>query len=347
MQASAGKSSGPWPPGRDVPPGRNSRRAGRGALAAAALAAALLPPAAAPAQPHTRHLSGPATPTEPRMPTRPEKFLQAKFLQAQSLQAQSPDAQAQTEAAPSTAAVPSVAGWARILAAYVHDGSDGVARVDYSGLAANPADRALLAAQIEALAAAPVSRFDPDTRFAFWVDLYNALTVKLVTDHHPVASIRDISISPGLFTIGPWRRKLVEVEGRALSLDDIEHAILRRQWAEPRVHYVLNCASLGCPDLARTPYLGDDLEARLEAAARAFIAHPRAVRFEDGRLVLSRIFDWYGRDFGPDRQAVLAAIARHAAPDRAARLRGHTGPVTYAYDWRLNAHLPPPAAADN
>ncbi len=97
------------------------------------------------------------------------------------------------------------------------------------------------------LAATSADRLRRAEQFPFWINLYNALTVKVVLDHYPVEIIRDIDISPGLFADGPWGKKLVTVEGEALSLDDIEHRILRPIWKDPRLHYVLNCAALGVP----------------------------------------------------------------------------------------------------
>lgn len=226
--------------------------------------------------------------------------------------------------------------WGDLLAAYVHEAGDGVNRVDYAGLADNAADLEKLGAYIDTLQDTQVSQLARDEQFAFWTNLYNALTVEVVVEHYPVASIRDISISPGLFSVGPWGRKLATVEGQDLSLDDIEHEILRKAWDEPRVHYAVNCASIGCPNLARTPFTGAGLDAQLDFAARAYVNHPRGASFEEGTLVLSKIFDWYGEDFGASRQARLDAISAHAEPALAQKLRAHEGRIRYAYDWSLN-----------
>ena len=142
--------------------------------------------------------------------------------------------------------------WGRFLAAYVRPGENGLNRVAYGSVTAE--GRADLGAYLDSLAAVPVSTLSRPEQMAFWINLYNALTVRVVLDHYPVGSIREIDISPGLFSNGPWRAELTTVEGEPLSLDDIEHRILRPIWRDPRIHYALNCASLGCPNLQPGPF---------------------------------------------------------------------------------------------
>lgn len=208
--------------------------------------------------------------------------------------------------------------------------------VDYAGLKASPRDRAVLDAYIESLEAVDPAALSRDEQFAFWVNLYNALTVQVVVEHYPVASIRDISISPGLFARGPWGRKLVRVAGRDLSLDDIEHGILRPDFGDPRVHYAVNCASWSCPDLAAEPYEAATLDAMLDAAARRYINSPRGVDIRNGRLTVSSIFSWYKKDFGGNEAGVLAELRQYAGPELAATLAGATRVSSYDYDWSLN-----------
>ena len=208
--------------------------------------------------------------------------------------------------------------------------------VDYSGLKADKYERAALGAYIESLEAVDPATLPRDEQFAFWANLYNALTVQVVVDHYPVASIRDISISPGLFARGPWGKKLVRVAGRDLSLDDIEHAILRPEFGDPRVHYAVNCASWSCPDLAVEPYEGAILDAQLDAAARRYVNSPRGVEFRDGRLTVSSIFSWYKKDFGGTEASLLAHLRRYAEPELAAALAKATRVSSYDYDWSLN-----------
>jgi hypothetical protein len=172
-------------------------------------------------------------------------------------------------------------------------------------------------------------------QLAFWVNLYNAATVKLILDHYPLKSIRNIRVG-GRFGKGPWDARLLNVEGEDLTLNDIEHRILRPIWKDPRVHYAVNCVSLGCPDLQDTAFMADNSETLLEKGAREYVNSPRGAAFAGGRLVLSSIYDWFEEDFGDGRDGVMAHLLKYAGSDLAARLRGYTGRIRYEYDWNLN-----------
>ncbi|MEL7028882.1 MAG: DUF547 domain-containing protein, partial [Pseudomonadota bacterium] len=152
--------------------------------------------------------------------------------------------------------------WAAFLTSYRREGSDGVARVAYAEV--SDTDHAALKAYIDQLEQIDPGALGEDEAFAYWVNLYNAVTIDVVLDNYPVRSIRNINsgIRPG-----PWRRKLATVKGEDLSLDDIEHEILRKEWSDNRVHYAVNCASIGCPDLAAEPFTGARLDEMLDAAA--------------------------------------------------------------------------------
>ncbi|MEM9735077.1 MAG: DUF547 domain-containing protein, partial [Pseudomonadota bacterium] len=166
------------------------------------------------------------------------------------------------------------------------------------------------------------------------INLYNAVTVDLVLDAYPVASIR--RVGAGLLPTGPWGAPVVSVQGKALSLNDIEHAIVRPIWQDARVHYGFNCAAAGCPNLASEAYRGATVDALLDENARSFINDPRGFRDEDGRLVASKIYAWFKEDFGGSDAGVLAHARRYAGPALAARLEGATRIDRYAYDWSLN-----------
>lgn len=224
--------------------------------------------------------------------------------------------------------------WDRFLKIYVRKGKDGIARLAYAAVI--PADRAALAAYVDRLAGIAPSRFARSEQLAYWINLYNALTIKTVLTHYPVRSIRDIRISPGLFAAGPWGKKLVAVEGEKLSLDDIEHRILRPIWHDPRVHYAVNCASLGCPNLAQEAYRADNFERLLEAGARDYINHARGARVENGRLRVSSIYVWFREDFGDSDAGVIAHLRRYGAPALAAALADTARIDGHDYDWTLN-----------
>ncbi|MEM8996793.1 MAG: DUF547 domain-containing protein [Acidobacteriota bacterium] len=223
--------------------------------------------------------------------------------------------------------------WASFLGAHVRADADGIHRVDYGAVGESEKER--LAADVEALAAVDPATLPRDEQMAFWINLYNALTVKTVLEHYPVDSIKEIALPPAGPGGGPWDAPLVEVLGRALSLNDIEHRILRPIWADERIHYAVNCAAVGCPNLAAVPFTGPGLDEHLDRAAAAFISHPRAVRFDGDRLVLSSIFDWYGADFG-DREELLEHLAEHADGAVAERVETFSGEIVFEYDWDLN-----------
>ncbi|MEQ8587223.1 MAG: DUF547 domain-containing protein [Thalassobaculaceae bacterium] len=224
------------------------------------------------------------------------------------------------------------------LARHVVAGTDGVTRIDYG--AVSGADRAELSAVIDALQTVAVAGLDRDQQFAFWANLYNAVTLKVVLDHYPVASIKDIDLGGGVFGGGPWKAALVTVDSVALSLNDIEHRILRPIWRDPRIHYAVNCAAVGCPNLRGTAWHAETLERDLDAAARAFVNHPRGVRPSSGSerdgLVVSKIYDWFAEDFGGDEAGVLAHLQRYAEGETAGFLAERRGIKGTAYDWSLN-----------
>ena len=224
--------------------------------------------------------------------------------------------------------------WDRFLQTYVRIGPDGIARIPYARVTA--LDRERLDQDLARLALTPIAGYSRAEQFAFWVDLYNELTVKLILDHYPVSSIRDIAISPGLFAVGPWGRKLIVIAGEGLSLDDIEHRILRPIWHDPRIHYALNCAALGCPNLQAQAFTAGNAQALLDKAAVDFVNHPRGASIAAGRLTVSSIYVWYKADFGGDDSGVIAHLRRYARPPLAAALAGVTAIADDRYDWRLN-----------
>ena len=202
-------------------------------------------------------------------------------------------------------------------------------RVDYAALRGNPDWQRL----VEGLAAAPEPTA-PAERLAFWINAYNILVIDLVARNHPLASIRDV----GSLLRPVWKIEAGRAAGRAVSLDEIEHTILR-PLGEPRVHVAIVCASTSCPSLAREPFRAERLEAQLDAAARAFVASgDKGARVEARSLRVSKIFRWFASDFAASG-GVLAFVRRHATPEvRAAidRLGPEPPLVFFDYDWSLN-----------
>jgi hypothetical protein len=182
----------------------------------------------------------------------------------------------------------------------------------------------------------PISAYNGAEQKAYWINLYNALTVEVILSHYPVKSIRNIGISPGLFSRGPWDAKLATIEREKLSLNDIEHRILRPIWKDARVHYAVNCASLGCPNLQRMAYTGENTESLLEKGAGEYINHPRGLAIKNGKLQVSSIYDWFKDDFGAGRDRLLEHWLKYADGDLAGALKSYEGSLAYGYDWSLN-----------
>ena len=223
--------------------------------------------------------------------------------------------------------------WDRLLKKYVSPGKNGLNEFDYDALKGRGlGDLKNYLNYLQSIDPAKLSR---DEQFAFWTNLYNAKTVEIVTRHYPVKSIQAIRLSNFLIA-GPWGKKVIKVAGASLSLDDIEHAIMRPIWRDPRIHYVVNCASVGCPNLADRAYTGSAIEEMLEQAARDYINSPRGVRFNGSQSVFSSLYDWYGSDFGGSTARILAHIRKYAGPVLAGRIAGVTQIVGYEYDWALN-----------
>lgn len=226
--------------------------------------------------------------------------------------------------------------WQFLLDDYlVTDTETGVHLFDYSGLlddGREPLDDYI----------ASVLDIDPltlnrDEQMAYWLNVYNAVTVQLILDHYPVASITSLG-SGGVTTFGPWDDKLLTVNGIDLSLNDVEHRIIRPLYQDYRIHFAVNCASIGCPDLATYAYTAEDLDEQLDASTRAFLNHPRGLSIDGDRLLLSSLFDWYGEDFGNTLPDVLDTLGKYTDDSVRTALANFSGTPTFAYDWALNGY---------
>ena len=227
--------------------------------------------------------------------------------------------------------------WDQFLKKYLKHGPDGVNRVAYGRVTGD--DRRALYEYLVALRLTSIERFNRAEQLAYWINLYNAFTVRLMLEFYPVNSIKDIEISSnplgGIFS-GPWDRKLLDVEGEPLSLNDIEHRILRPIWGDPRIHYAVNCAAVGCPNLQPLAFTDANTETLLDHAAQNYVNSPRGARVEDGQLIVSKIYAWFVDDFGGSEEGVLAHLRHLAEPPLARALEGRTSIDDYEYDWGLN-----------
>lgn len=224
--------------------------------------------------------------------------------------------------------------WTELLREYRRAGPDGVSRFAYGKV--SETDRQRLDAYIDRLADTAITEYPRPVQLAYWLNLYNALTVDLVLEDYPVETIRDIDISPGWFSDGPWGKALVRIESEPVTLNDIEYRILRPIWEDPRIHYGVNCASLGCPELPPRAFTAANTEDLLDAAARTYINHPPGVTVREGRVIASKIYHWYQEDFGGSEAGVLDHLRQYAQPELRERLAEATRIHRYRYDWALN-----------
>lgn len=224
--------------------------------------------------------------------------------------------------------------WTTFLQSYVTQDPKEINRFDYHGVTAQ--DRSYLDSYLESLTGVEVTSLSRPSQKPFWINLYNALTIQVVLDHYPVDSIKDIDISPGFFSSGPWDKKLVTIEGQELSLNNIEHRILRPIWKDPRIHYAVNCASMGCPNLQRKAFTAENTDDLLDKAAREYINHPRGVNIENGELVVSSIYDWFQEDFGGSEAGVIEHLMQYADPGLKQKLQVFDDIDDDRYDWSLN-----------
>jgi len=210
----------------------------------------------------------------------------------------------------------------------------GINRVRYQAVTA--VDFKSLQDYLRSMQAVVISNYNRNEQKAFWINVYNALTIDLVLSRYPLTSIRDINISPGFLARGPWGAPLFSIEAEKLSLDDIEHRILRPIWKDNRVHYAVNNASLGSANLQPLVFTGDNTEGLLEKGAREFINHPRGVDIQKNRLQVSSIYVWFQEDFGRDAEDLMEHWQKYADPQLTDALEKYSGGLAHNFDWRLN-----------
>ena len=230
--------------------------------------------------------------------------------------------------------------YASVLATYVN--SEG--EVDYATLKENRDALDRFNADLGALDRATYESWTESQQIAFWINAYNSLTLQAIIDNYPVESIRDIS--------GVWTRLNFTVLGEAMTLDHIEHGILRKDFNEPRIHMGLVCASIGCPLLRAEPFVGDRLATQLDEQTVEFLSYARNFRLDrdSGEVLISSIFKWFGEDwkttygteekfegFNDEKRAVLNFIAEYVDEgDRSYMTEGEYKLKYLDYDWGLN-----------
>lgn len=202
---------------------------------------------------------------------------------------------------------------------------------DYAGLNKNPDKLGVYLVALSKVSHSDFSEWNPDQRKSFLINVYNASTLKLIIDNYPLKSIKDAG--------SPWKQKRVKVFGDAVSLDHIEHELLRKNFLDPRIHFGVNCASVGCPALRSEAFQASKLDAQLDEQARKFLSDSskNSVDAKGGVLHLSSIFDWFKGDFVKKSGSVEKFIAPYLSEaDRKAVLSGKLKVKYTDYDWSLN-----------
>jgi hypothetical protein len=236
------------------------------------------------------------------------------------------------------------AGYDALLKRFVTDG-----RVDYQGLKAETTTLDRYLDNTAGVTEATFNAWAKSERLAFLINLYNAATLKLIVDHYPVKSIKDI----GSIFKGPWDQPVVRLLGKTITLDNLEHDIIRKQYREPRIHIALVCAAKSCPTLRSEAYVAAKLDAQLDEQSRRFLASPAGLRIDRGKkaVYFSSIFKWYGEDFvagfspasgfsGLDttQRAVANFCGGYLSASDGDYLKAGGYAVKYLdYDWALNA----------
>ena len=215
--------------------------------------------------------------------------------------------------------------YAQLLKQYVNEGV-----VDYQGL---KKEESKLDQYLKVLEKTDSSKLSRNEQFAFYINVYNAWTIKLILSGYPgVKSIKEF----GTIFKSPWKKKLARIDGGMVTLDYIEHSILRPKYKDPRVHFAINCASKGCPPLRSEPYRGDVLDQQLNEMARAFINNPKHNRLEGNKLYVSSIFKWFKEDFNDD---IIGFFQEYAQGDLKKGLDSNREEIKLkylSYDWSLN-----------
>lgn len=215
--------------------------------------------------------------------------------------------------------------YAELLKKYVKEGV-----VDYQGVKSEETN---LDQYLKVLEKTDSSKLSRNEQFAFYINAYNAWTIKLILGGYPgVKSIKEFG---GIFK-SPWKKKLAHIDGGIVTLDHIEHGILRPNYKDPRVHFAINCASKGCPPLRSEPYRGDVLDQQLDEMARAFINDPRHNRLEGENLYVSSIFKWFKEDFNDDIVYFFQEYAQEDLKKKLDSSREEIKVKYLSYDWSLN-----------
>ena len=226
--------------------------------------------------------------------------------------------------------------WGEVLSAHVFEKGP-LTLVDYKKLKTSPQALYAYLAEISGVKKTTFDLWSEKQRLAFLINAYNAFTLKLIVDHYPLGSIKDI----GGFFSSPWKKKFFRLFGEKIHLDRIEHTLIRENFREPRIHFAVNCASKGCPNLRREPYVAEKLSVQLEEATRSFLNDSTRNRLhvedDSADLQISSIFKWYKKDFGDSEEGIKRFVIPRMNLDQDQAQQAQTADIEYLdYDWSLN-----------
>ncbi|MCW8408753.1 DUF547 domain-containing protein [Legionella sp. PATHC035] len=225
--------------------------------------------------------------------------------------------------------------WQDFLNRRIVTNEENINLVDYAHM--TQTDLNLLKDYLKSMSEVNIDNYNRDEQLAYWINVYNALTVQIISNYYPVTSIQEINISPGLFSIGPWGANLITVKDTSLTLDDINNRIIRAIWNDPRTHYALSNGTIGAPNLSRKIYQGKMLEEQLNQAASNYINSLRGVNVIEGKLIISKLYDWYEEDFGGNKKDVIFHLLQFAKEPLLSQLKHINTIDSYIYNWHLNS----------
>ncbi|WP_454781289.1 DUF547 domain-containing protein [Legionella sp. WA2022007384] len=225
--------------------------------------------------------------------------------------------------------------WQNFLNRRIVTNEENINLVDYAHM--TQIDLNLLKDYLKNMAEIDINNYNRNEQLAYWINLYNALTVQVIANYYPVTTIQEINISPGLFSIGPWGANLITVKDTSLTLDDINNRIIRAIWNDPRTHYALSNGTIGAPNLSRKVYQGKLIEEQLNQAAANYINSLRGVSVIEGKLIISKLYDWFEEDFGGTKQDIIFHLLQFAKEPLQSQLKHINTIDSYIYNWHINS----------
>ncbi len=205
--------------------------------------------------------------------------------------------------------------------------------VNYKSIKGHHAELTTYLNQLQSLKRKEFKTFTKDQKLAFWINAYNAYKLEVIVKNYPLKSIKDLGGAfGGFFGTSPWDKKFIPMFGKTITLNDIEHKIIRKKFKEPRIHFAVNCASIGCPSILSEAFVAAKLDAQLNIAAANFLDNKDKNFVKGNTLKLSKIFKWYGDDFEDKYGSFKKFILKHYS------LSGDFSVDYLDYDWNLNEY---------